>query len=136
MTVSPAKTTIPYRVPYADTDQMGIVYYANYFVYFERLRNELLRATGVPYRVWEERGLRLPVVEAHAAYIAPARYDDLLEIPQMAADIEARGVLQNLLVTPVKKPRGTFEVFDGGRRLRGLLLRIPLMTLKTVETAK
>lgn len=80
MTVAADKTTIPYRVPYADTDQMGIVYYANYFVYFERLRNELLRATGVPYRVWEERGLRLPVVEAHAAYIAPARYDDLLEI--------------------------------------------------------
>lgn len=50
------------------------------------------------------------------------RPDDLLEIPQMAADIEARGVLQNLLVTPVKKPRGTFEVFDGGRRLRGLML--------------
>src|SRR3546814_16001953 len=39
-----------------------------------------------------------------------------------SADREARGVLQNLLVTPVKKPRGTFEVFDGGRRLRGLLL--------------
>lgn len=50
------------------------------------------------------------------------RPDELLEIPQMAADIEARGVLQNLLVTPVKKPRGTFEVFDGGRRLRGLKL--------------
>jgi len=50
------------------------------------------------------------------------RPDELLEIPQMAADIEARGVLQNLLVTPVKKPRGTYEVFDGGRRLRGLML--------------
>src|SRR3546814_13793005 len=50
------------------------------------------------------------------------RPDDLLEIPQMAADLEARGVLKNLLVTPVKKPRGTFEVFDGGRSLRGLLL--------------
>jgi ParB family transcriptional regulator, chromosome partitioning protein len=50
------------------------------------------------------------------------RSDDLLEIPQLAADLEARGVLQNLLVTPVKKPRGSFEVFDGGRRLRGLKL--------------
>src|SRR3546814_1766047 len=50
------------------------------------------------------------------------RPDDLLELPQMAADLEARGVLQNLLVTPVKKPRGPFEVFAGGRRLRGLLL--------------
>lgn len=46
--------------------------------------------------------------------------EDKLQIPQMAADIEARGVLQNLLVTPAKKPRGTFEVFDGGRRLRAL----------------
>lgn len=52
------------------------------------------------------------------------RPDDLLEIPQMAADIEARGVLQNLLVTPLKKPRGTFEVFDGGRRLRGLRMLV------------
>lgn len=50
------------------------------------------------------------------------RPEEQLEIPLMAADIEARGVLQNLLVTPVKKPRGTFEVFDGGRRLRGLML--------------
>lgn len=46
--------------------------------------------------------------------------EEKLQIPQMAADIEARGVLQNLLVTPAKKPRGTFEVFDGGRRLRAL----------------
>lgn len=80
MTARPDITTIQYRVPYADTDQMGIVYYADYFVYFERLRNELLRSTGVPYRVWEERGVRLPVVEAHADYRAPARYDDLLEV--------------------------------------------------------
>lgn len=46
--------------------------------------------------------------------------DDQLRIPEMAADIEARGVLQNLLVTPVTKPRGMFEVFDGGRRWRAL----------------
>lgn len=46
--------------------------------------------------------------------------EERLQIPQMAADIQARGVLQNLLVTPAKKPRGTFEVFDGGRRLRAL----------------
>ena len=48
--------------------------------------------------------------------------DDKLNIPSMAADIAARGVLQNLLATPVKKPRGSFEVFDGGRRLRALNL--------------
>ena len=48
--------------------------------------------------------------------------DDKLNIPSMAADIAARGVLQNLLATPAKKPRGSFEVFDGGRRLRALNL--------------
>ncbi|MEP3145516.1 ParB/RepB/Spo0J family partition protein [Qipengyuania citrea] len=48
--------------------------------------------------------------------------DEKLNIPAMAADIAARGVLQNLLATPVKKPRGSFEVFDGGRRLRALNL--------------
>ena len=48
--------------------------------------------------------------------------DEKLNIPSMAADIAARGVLQNLLATPVKKPRGSFEVFDGGRRLRALNL--------------
>jgi len=70
--------TITYRVPYADTDQMGIVYYANYLVYFERFRNELLRRTGSSYREWEERGILLPVVKACCRYRAPARYDDIL----------------------------------------------------------
>ncbi len=78
-----------YRVPYADTDQMGVVYYANYLTYFERCRNELLRSTGFTYRELEERGLGLPVVEAHVAYRAPARYDDLLELSGSVA--EARG---------------------------------------------
>src|SRR3546814_7674020 len=50
-----------------------------------------------------------------------SRPEELLEIPQLAADIEARGILQNLLVNPIKKPRGSFEVFDGGRRLRALM---------------
>jgi acyl-CoA thioester hydrolase len=73
-------TTITYRVPYADTDQMGFVYYANYLVYFERLRNELLREGGTAYKEWEARGILLPVIEAYCRYRAPAHYDDLLKI--------------------------------------------------------
>ena len=73
-------TRITYRVPYADTDQMGFVYYANYLVYFERLRNELLRKTGTNYREWEAKGILLPVVEAYCRYRASAHYDDLLTI--------------------------------------------------------
>ena len=72
------KTEIQYRVPYADTDQMGVVYYANYLVYFERLRNELLREDGLPYYEIEKLGIMLPVIEAVCKYRNPARYDDML----------------------------------------------------------
>ena len=67
-----------YRVPYADTDQMGVVYYANYFEYFERSRTEMLRSVGVPYSVLEQEGVFLPVIEAHCDYFGSAKYDDLL----------------------------------------------------------
>lgn len=71
---------ISYRVPYADTDQMGVVYYANFFVYFERVRNELLRNMGLPYTSLEADGLMLPVASANCDYKIPAKYDDLLRI--------------------------------------------------------
>jgi len=74
------RITIQYRVPYADTDQMHVVYYANYLAYFERARNELLRHSGTSYRDLETMGYALPVAEAHVDYHAPATYDDLLDI--------------------------------------------------------
>ncbi|MFN0062637.1 MAG: acyl-CoA thioesterase [Myxococcaceae bacterium] len=66
------------RVIYGDTDQMGVVYYANYLRYFELGRSEYFRQKGGSYREMEAAGLRLPVVEAHANYRASAKYDDLL----------------------------------------------------------
>ena len=68
------------RVIYGDTDQMGVVYYANYLRYFEFARSELLRAHGRSYREMEAEGLSLPVVEATCRYVAPARYEDLLAV--------------------------------------------------------
>jgi acyl-CoA thioester hydrolase len=65
------------RVRYAETDQMGIVYYANYLVWFELGRVELLRSLGLAYSQMEkDHKLILPVVEANCRYRAPARYDD------------------------------------------------------------
>jgi acyl-CoA thioester hydrolase len=65
------------RVRYAETDQMGVVYYANYLVWFEIGRVELLRAVGLSYdRMEKEHRLILPVVDASCRYKAPARYDD------------------------------------------------------------
>jgi acyl-CoA thioester hydrolase len=65
------------RVRYAETDQMGVVYYANYLVWFEIGRVELLRSLGLAYSQLEtEHECILPVVEASCRYRSPARYDD------------------------------------------------------------
>jgi acyl-CoA thioester hydrolase len=74
------RVRLEYRVPYADTDQMQVVYYANYLEYFERVRNEIIRECGLSYKEWEARGLMCPVIEAHCEYILPATYDDLIAI--------------------------------------------------------
>ncbi len=75
-----AEASTRIRVTYRDTDQMGHVYYANYLVYFEIGRTELLRQMGSTYRECEEGGVFLPVREATCRYHAAARYDDLVEI--------------------------------------------------------
>ena len=68
------------RVRYAETDTMGVVYYANYLIWFEVGRTDLLRGTGWSYREMEREGFSLPVIEAHCEYRQPARYDDVLEV--------------------------------------------------------
>ena len=68
------------RVRYAETDKMGVVYYANYFVWFEVGRTDLLRASGWNYREMEAEGFGMPVIEAGCAYRQPAKYDDEIEV--------------------------------------------------------
>jgi acyl-CoA thioester hydrolase len=68
------------RVRYSETDQMGVVYHANYFVWFEVGRTDLLRSAGWTYRELEQDGVSLPVIQAQCDYRLPARYDDELEI--------------------------------------------------------
>jgi acyl-CoA thioester hydrolase len=72
--------TINLRVRYAETDKMGVVYHANYFMWFEVGRCELLRTIGRSYRDLEASGIGLPVIEAHCEYKSPARYDDELQV--------------------------------------------------------
>ena len=59
---------------------MGVVYYANYFVWFEVARADLLRSLGWTYREMEHAGVALPVIEAHCDYQRPARYDEEMEV--------------------------------------------------------
>jgi acyl-CoA thioester hydrolase len=69
-----------YRVIFSDTDAMGVVYYANYFEWFEIGRTEFFRSLGVPYKELNARGFVTPVVEAYCKFIKPARYDEILLI--------------------------------------------------------
>ena len=88
---SPLTRCTRVRVRYAETDRMGVVYYANYLVWFEVGRTEWLRDAGWNYREMEQEGIALPVIEAHCEYRQPARYDDDLEIRTQAT-----------LLTPVR----------------------------------
>ena len=91
--MSDFKATLQYRVPYADTDQMGYVYYANYYIYFERGRNELMRAMNFTYKELEDMGIGLPVIEAHSNYRSPARYDDLLTVEARLAEFKGLRIM-------------------------------------------
>lgn len=71
---------LQFRVRYAETDQMGVVYYGNYAQYFEMGRTEWLRSLGITYRWMEENGIQLPVLDLQVTYKKPAKYDDLLTI--------------------------------------------------------
>ncbi len=77
------------RVRYAETDQMGVVYHANYVVYFEVGRTETMRALGVDYAEMERHGMILAVVDVSAQFRRPARYDDLLQIETTLAEATA-----------------------------------------------
>ena len=73
-------TSANIRVRYAETDRMDIVYHSNYFVWFETARIKMLDQIGMPYREIEASGLFLPVLSISAEYLAPARFDDRLEV--------------------------------------------------------
>jgi len=80
-------------VRYAETDQMGVVYYANYLVWMELGRAEYCRAAGIRYRDMEAQdGIRLAVVEAHCRYLSPARYDEEIAVKTWVAKANQRMV--------------------------------------------
>ena len=76
------------RVSYRDTDKMGVVYYAIYFVFFEMGRTELMRQIGFTYDEMEKQGLYFPVVNAQCNYHAPAHYDDLITVETTISELK------------------------------------------------
>ncbi len=96
---------IKIRVRYADTDQMGYVYYGNYAAYYEAARVESLRALGLTYRELEESGVMMPVLECNSRFIAPALYDELLTI---------RTTIENM---PMVRIKFQYEIYNEADKL-------------------
>ncbi len=81
--------TYQVRVRYAETDKMGVVYHANYAVYFEMGRVEWLRNKGISYKKMEDNGVMLPVVSLSIQYKKPAYYDDLLTVKTFLKELSS-----------------------------------------------
>src|SRR5665213_4464738 len=82
-----------FRVRYAETDQMGVVYYANYLIWMELGRAEYCRAAGIRYRDMEvDDGVLLAVVDAHCRYLHPARYDEEVAVKTWVSKANLRMV--------------------------------------------
>mgnify|MGYP000890433094 CR=1 FL=1 len=88
------------RVRYAETDQMGYVYYGNYATFYEVGRVELFRNLGFSYKALEDSGIMLPVLELHSRFLKPAKYDE---------EITVRAILRE---KPSVKIRFDYELFN------------------------
>ena len=86
-------TAFQIRVRYAETDQMNVVYHANYATYFEVARTESIRKLGFTYREMEAMGIEMPVTEITMTYLRPARYDDLLTVETVLRELPDNHVI-------------------------------------------
>jgi acyl-CoA thioester hydrolase len=124
-----------YRVIYGDTDQMGVVYYANYLRWFERGRGELLRASGIPYLAIERRGMHFPVAELSCRYFRPAHYDDLIVIETRIASVSRASlkftyrIMRDAEAAPLASGSTKHACVDG----QGRIMRIQLDLAKALE---
>ena len=97
---------------------MGVVYYANYLVWFEVARADLLRSLGWSYREMEAAGVSLPVIEAHCEYQRPARYDDEIEVRTEGQMLSAVRMQFNYTVVRARRRRRRGRRTHGPRRGR------------------
>lgn len=80
------------RVRYGETDQMGYVYYGNYSLYYEQGRTEAIKSLGISYKELESKGIMMPVAEMKVRYKGPAKYDELLKVDTLVAEMPKRSI--------------------------------------------
>ncbi len=91
--------TVEFRVRYAETDQMQVVYHSNYLVWCEIGRTEFIRALGTPYAELERQNVSLAVVEASLRFHAGARYDNLIRVSTTIRDVKSRTITFDYVIT-------------------------------------
>ena len=96
---------IEFRVRYGETDQMGVVYHAEYLVWCEMGRTEYIRRRGLPYAEMERRGHLLAVAEATVRYHAPARYDEMIRVETTLGRIGSRAITFDYVVRHAESGR-------------------------------
>lgn len=112
------------RVRYAETDQMGFVYYGNYATFFEIARVEALRSVGISYKDMEAEGVLLPVVDFKIKYLAPATYDDLILVKT------------TIETMPTSKIYFRYECFKGEKLLTTAETTLVFLNRETMRPTK
>ena len=97
--LDPLYHDVEFRVRYAETDQMGVVYHTNYMIWCEVGRTDFIRARGMSYADMEREGVGLAVSEMSARFHAAARYDELIRVRTTLAEVRSRGITFDYLIT-------------------------------------
>jgi acyl-CoA thioester hydrolase len=129
--------SVEFRVRYAETDQMQVVYHSNYLIWCEIGRTEFIRALGTPYAELERQNVTLAVVEASLRFHAAARYDNLIRVTTTISDVRSRTLTFDYVITNAE----TGERFvTASTRLASLtrdsrLTKMPDSLLKVLQNA-
>ncbi len=128
-------STKPFRVRYAETDQMGYVHHSNYLKYFEMARIEWLNSIGFSYKKFEDRGTLMPVVTVDLKFKSPCYFDDLITVNLSVNELPKASIFFKYLITNELKK----EVASGSTRLAFLdkkknrIIRCPKNLISTIQ---
>jgi acyl-CoA thioester hydrolase len=100
--LEPLHHDVEFRVRYAETDQMGVVYHTNYLIWCEVGRTDFIRARGMSYADMERSGVGLAVSDLTARFHAAARYDDMIRVRTTLAEVRSRGIIFDYIITRVE----------------------------------
>jgi len=128
---------VEFRVRYAETDQMGVVYHSHYLVWCEIGRTDLIRRLGTPYAVLERQGVTLAVVEASIRYHAGARYDELVRVRTLLANVRSRTITFDYTVERAQSGEKlvTARTVLASLNGEGKLVALPVTLRKLLEDA-